>query len=86
MTPGDYYAQLESLGVTELRRQLREKRGENTKLSKVSKSDLSTQQLATPDAKRNATLELLRRRLADVYAEGDIVVSSTPPTDDMIIE
>jgi hypothetical protein len=38
------------------------------------------------DAKRNATLELLRRRLADVYAEGDIVVSSTPPTDDMIIE
>jgi hypothetical protein len=77
---------LESLGVTELRRRLREERGENTELSKVSKSALSTQQLATADAKRNATLELLRRRLANVYAEDDIVVPSTPPTDGMIIE
>jgi hypothetical protein len=83
---GIYYAQLENLGVTELRRRLRVERGENTVLSKVSKSDLSTQDLATADSKRSATLELLRRRLATVYAEDDIVLSPTPPTDGMEIE
>jgi hypothetical protein len=35
---------------------------------------------------RSATLELIRRRLATVYAEDDIVLSPTPPTDGMEIE
>jgi hypothetical protein len=78
-----HYLQLESFGVTALRRRLREERGENTKLSKVSNSDLSTQQLATADAKRNATLELLHRCLAAVYTEKDIFSSSPSPNEDM---
>jgi hypothetical protein len=79
-----HYLQLESLGVAELRRRLREARPDNTELSKVSKSDLSAQDLATADAKKNATLELLRRRLAAVYTEKEIVSSSPSPNDDMI--
>ena len=77
---------LESLGVTELRRRLRVERPENTALSRVSKSDLSTQDFASTDARRSATLELLRRRLATVYAEDDIVLPPTPPTDCMNID
>ena len=66
-----HYAQISSLGVTELRRRLREERGEKTPLASVRATDLSSDDLATGSAKALATLELLRHRLAAVYAEND---------------
>ena len=70
-TTDGHYAQLSSLGVSELRRRLREERGEKTPLASVRASDLASDDLATGSAKALATLKLLRHRLAAVYAEND---------------
>jgi hypothetical protein len=81
-----HYLQLKSVGVKRLRELLREERGDETELVQVKTSDLSDTDHRTRAATAFATLELLRRRLATVYTENDIVSSPPSPNDAMHID
>ena len=63
-------AQLAGVGVRELRRRLREERGDSTPLASVRAADLAPSDLRTGESKAQATLDLLRQRLATVLAGG----------------
>ncbi|EGB05719.1 hypothetical protein AURANDRAFT_66204 [Aureococcus anophagefferens] len=65
-----YMAQLAGVGVRELRRRLREERGDSTPLASVRAADLAPSDLRTGESKAQATLDLLRQRLATVLAGG----------------